>query len=592
MKKYLFFAAAVAITACTNDTLIDDTKVPDTKEVAIGFGSDLNKMTRAENSTGELGEGLENYHQTMRIWGYKNIKNNGADTYKSTPVFDATNTADLYANSVATWSVYASNDDPFNKVGTSFGGGDWVYSPVRYWDKTATNYDFHAAAPDKDFASTPASIAWVWNQTMADASTWDKDAADGKGAGYFTLGTHTTGATATGSGFTLAGESLPINSAVATQTYDVFGKGTTKDVDLMIADDVNTENPLLHTSTNNPRVDFRFNHILSRLNIGVKTTVTHVPAVAASGTPETGKVILESVKVFNLKNSGAFDESLVSGEDLAKGTANRWVKGEPTYNNGAATPTTVGIGYPNTEVPAITSITPNGLLISDKIEEDAVSTDSPEMLAIDYKYVFQGLIIPQKVEWKKLAIDGSDVDTDKDIYLEIKYNIDGEDFTAVYNLADVFTANIQYKDSKDHAAVKETVNGHIFTDGTSFYTKDSGDALSNDLIAKFDGTNYYAVNGTTQIYLKDGYFYEDEDFNTQLTNQPQYFVVCTNTGTATTLTPVPAMRAEVGTDAEKSITFCEGWQNNLKINISPVAILFDAEVYKWADKEDATVTVE
>ena len=140
MKKYLFFAAAVAITACTNDTLIDDTRVPDTKEVAIGFGSDINKLvkTRAENSTATDTKGLENYHYTFRIWGYKNIKNAPAtpQTYTSTAVFDgtysSTATDSKYENSIATWSPVANNTDPFNHDETLFDGGDQVAIEFSY----------------------------------------------------------------------------------------------------------------------------------------------------------------------------------------------------------------------------------------------------------------------------------------------------------------------------------------------------------------------------------------------------------------------------------------------------------------------------
>ena len=90
MKKYLFIAAAATLAACTQDTLIDESRVPEAKDAAIGFGSDLNKMTRAENSTGELDAGLEKYHQDFRVWGFKNIKNTDGSTYTSIPVFNAT----------------------------------------------------------------------------------------------------------------------------------------------------------------------------------------------------------------------------------------------------------------------------------------------------------------------------------------------------------------------------------------------------------------------------------------------------------------------------------------------------------------------
>ena len=41
----------------------------------------------------------------------------------------------------------------------------------------------------------------------------------------------------------------------------------------------------------------------------------------------------------------------------------------------------------------------------------------------------------------------------------------------------------------------------------------------------------------------------------------------------------------------ESLNFCEGWQNTLNIKIDADAIVFDAEVYEWKDKEHPDVTI-
>lgn len=41
-----------------------------------------------------------------------------------------------------------------------------------------------------------------------------------------------------------------------------------------------------------------------------------------------------------------------------------------------------------------------------------------------------------------------------------------------------------------------------------------------------------------------------------------------------------------------NVKFCEGWQNNLTINIGMAEINFDAQVYEWANKESGTFDVE
>lgn len=542
MKKIFIFAAAAAMLAsCSQDVLTDINSVSNDEKV-IGFSTWANKVTRAENSGAENKSALEKYHQTMRIWGYKNIMNLGRENYTSTPVFDATNGSTLYANSVATWS--GDNVDPFTD-------DDWVYSPLRYWDKTATNYDFHAASPDKDF--NDAVIDWNWIQEMADASPWNSVTADAKGAGHFALAS-----------FTLNGESLPINKEVTGQTGDVFGKGTTKDVDLMIAEDV-TEYTNFPTTSH---VHFDFDHILSRLNIGVRTTVPY------NTTNGTGVVILKTVKVFNLKNSGAFDESKDKDATLAAGTVARWTSTGSTYT----------VGYPNTEVPELTNTNANGLCLSMDLAEGAVSASSPALPFADYKYVFQGLILPQEVTYKKLAVDGSDLTADSDIYLEITYNIDGENFRAVYGLADIFTSNIQYKDAQGRAAYKtDTEGSYVFSsDGTNYFNA-TGGQYGNDKIVYFNkGNNTYSTINDAPLHKG-----ADNKLYTESEAVYPYDVVILRDAN---LNKVPVMSSEV--EGAKNVKFCEGWQNNLMITIDPKAILFDADVYEWDTYLEATEVVE
>lgn len=47
-----------------------------------------------------------------------------------------------------------------------------------------------------------------------------------------------------------------------------------------------------------------------------------------------------------------------------------------------------------------------------------------------------------------------------------------------------------------------------------------------------------------------------------------------------------------GAESDESIKFCEGWQNNLTINIGMAEINFDAQVYEWVNKETGSFDVE
>lgn len=550
-KSFMLIAAAAAMfAACQQEDVVIDQS--SNLEKAIGFTTYTPSVTRAENSSATKTFGLENYYNQFRVWGYKNIKDNngtsGTVSYTSTAVFAGADTKD-----VVTF-------DGTLTTGT-FKDYQWKYSPVRYWDKTATNYDFYAYTP-----ATLASDYGTWGYT--DQNQDYVNAPTTKEPSYFTL-----------KDAQVTGESLPINNKVTGQT-DVNEDKKADDAfvidqDYMIATDIHE-----YKAYANP-VNFHFNHILSRLNIGVKTTVEY------DATNLSGMVVLESVKVFNLTNNGNFNESLKSGADLAKGTVARWVDSSVT-----ATTVEGGIGYPNNQVPAmgntVAGETVQGLWISNALGANYIGS-SPAMAADEYKYVFQGLIIPQTVEWKHLAEDGSDLTASTDVYVEIKYNIDGEEFRAIYNLADIFTSNIHFKDSKGHTAYKTwNPDVDVYMDNSSkFYLKDSETALSDGAVIMFDGTNYYKANGTTQIY-KDGsgIFYSDAacTAGNELDPQPSYFLKIEKGAM------VPVVLSDFADT--KDLNFNEGWQNTLNITISPVAILFDADVYEWVTDKEADVTVK
>ena len=540
----LIAAAAAMFAACQQEDVIIDQS--SNLEKAIGFTTYTPSVTRAENSSATKTFGLENYYNQFRVWGYKNIKNpsTASTAYTSTQVFAGTDAKD-----VVTF-------DGTLTTGT-FKDYQWKYSPVRYWDKTATNYDF--------YAYTPATLAsgygaWAYKDQNADYVN-DTATPKTKTPSYFTL-----------ENAKVTGESLPINNKVTGQTdvnTDKKADDAFKiDQDYMIADDIHG-----WKGYNNP-VNFHFNHILSRLNIGVKTTVEY------DNTNGSGLVVLESVKVFNLTSNGNFDESLKSGTDLSKGTAARWGAATTT-----ATKFTDGIGYPNTQVPAkqnsVAGNTVNGLFISNDFAAEVFDGVNPAMDADEYKYVFQGLIIPQTVEWEHLAEDGSDLDKDNDVYVEIKYNIDGEEFRAIYNLADVFTANIRYTDAQGRKACKTTDGGvYVYVDESGKYYDASGNLLNT--IVYTDRSVFKASDGT-YLYVNDGKLYKNSDFTDEVV--PEAYILFGADGKV-----VPVMRSEIS--GSQSIAFNEGWQNTLNITISPVAILFDADVYEWVTNEEADVTVQ
>ena len=538
MKKYFIFAAAaVTFAACTSDTLIDDSKVADTKDVAIGFGTGMNNMTRAENSSAAIGAALENYHPAFGVWGYKTVGD--GDEQK------------VFNDQKCTWTT--GGTQPFTTA------GDWVYSPIRYWDKTAL-YDFYAYAPSSEnFAIVTTSAPH-----------------------YLTL-----------SSFTVDGKSLAQNTTPtgqftpASTVYDLFGKDNENNKDLMIADDV------IDASYIPQRVQLNFNHILSRLNINIKTNIPEYVAADNTTTPATpasgATVTLNSIQIKNMNSTGAFDESKAnnstSSPKLNEGTDARW-----TWET--ATKYTFGVTFDE-----------NGKATkTEYVAEAAAPVDGNNVIATTDKYFYQGLIMPQTVECENVPLDGTLPTSASDFttpYLVIDYTIkysetESETNVAYYNLATVMSNGFaQYADVNGNLAFK-TANPdvYLFQDpSNNWYTENSTTSLDDGVVAMFNGTEYYDKTGATRIYKGDGTtgsvdkFYSDATCQTEITT-PTYFLTIEHNA----LVPVTKAEADVKagtTGAAKDLcdfTFCEGWQNNLTITIAPLAILFDANVYKWADR--------
>lgn len=388
MRKNLFFIAATAliIAGCAENKMRTDIQ---DDQATIGFSTITNKLTRAENSSASINGNLETYNTTFKVWGYKEV------TGVESAVLGAVtaNNATTYPGQLV---EYTSN----NK---------WEYTPVRFWDKSATLYKFYAASPSRD--------DWDWDNTTKKVSI-----ADFSITGYNSV----TGAPATS-----VNAAKVLTSALTTE-------------DLMISTDITD----YKTYTSTP-VNLSFNHILSRLNIGVRK----------ADILNDFTVYLKSVKVFNMKSNGSFNEGTtlnnggengaaqdingdteINAEDeaylLSQGTVRRW--------SDATTPATFtgGVGY-----------TPASDL-------EITSTETSN----NYQYVYEGLAIPQTVAYSKtvlvnedvtgvssyIIINGSNATTSSAPYIVIEYEIGKtennvytkhDDYKYYYNLADVFNGD-------------------------------------------------------------------------------------------------------------------------------------------------------
>ena len=350
MRKNIFILATVALFAsCSNTDSLKEIVTPDEE---IGFATFTSKQTRgttadeaSENNGSTTVNVLENYNTTFKVWGSKFI---GTD---ETRIFGTNGKGDIVS--------WISSDSK------------WTYSPVRFWDKSATSYSFYAASPSK--------YNWGWDNTNKTISL-DNFAVSG-----------TNRVTATDANSTAAfGVSTTIN-ADAIMSKD--------DEDLMISNDVTN-----YKTYTNANVNLHFNHILSRLNIGVrKATIL-----------DDFEVRLKSIMVYNMKSNGKFDEH--ENAAVSSGTIARWVA-----PSGTQTKFTNGVGYKFDNATDFLEVT---------------STESAQTAT--YQYVYQGLVIPQAVAYNptvevnnytanqtpaQFRLDGQDKGASANPYIMIKYEI-------------------------------------------------------------------------------------------------------------------------------------------------------------------------
>ena len=361
-------ATAAIVASCSSTDSLKEINTPDE---AIGFSTLTGKLTRAENSSASETDALETYNTTFKVWGSKYFP----DNYKLPA------DADEFPDEERVFGI-----DNVGEVVTH-DGSKWTYSPLRFWDRSASNYSFFAAAP--------SGKSWTWDNATKKLSL---------------------------SNFAISG----YNSVTGTPATEV-------DVDKVLTQNLDTEDLMISTDITGydtyttAAVNLHFNHILSRLNIGVRK----------SSDLDAYDVKLNSIKVFNMKSNGTFDESLAESTTLSNGTIARWATAPTT----PATFTT-GVGYE----PA------SALLV----------TSTATTVTTYYQYVYEGLAIPQEVAYNQTVsvkeytdaadktnlfkLDGSNATASSAPYIVIDYEIwtTGNDAAKIdgykyyYNLADVF----------------------------------------------------------------------------------------------------------------------------------------------------------
>ena len=381
-KSYLMIAAAASLLAAcsSNDTVKE---VIDSNGPKIDFATFAQKATRAtENSSQTYSLNLEDHHNTFQVWGFKN-------TSADAVFFDETVTHQD-ANATATPPIAEG----------------WTYVNNRYWDKNATDYYYYACAPSS--ATTPFVFNGVSTTNTSAAAIAASKASQPDG--YFTIPTAYSTVGENVSAFAKSTADPKVASATKIESWTAAG--ATTDVDLMIADVCHLSGAALTTAYTNP-VQLNFIHILSRLNITVKTASGKG---FYPGTDTGDKIVVNNITIGHMNNSGTFSENTAITPDdatddeaalLAAGTYKRWTtSGDYEYS--------YDLTY--------------------DVDQTA-------------KYVIETLMLPQALGLETITPDGTEVigGNETKPYLYINYTIwnngktAGQTYEGYYNLATILT---------------------------------------------------------------------------------------------------------------------------------------------------------
>lgn len=366
MKKsfIIIAAAAISFAACSDVESMKDVNNNESDNNAISFSTFTSKQTRAaENSTALYKWAFINNHDDFQVWGYKDIAPESA-------VFEATKVS---VTGDASATIY-------------------TYDTLRFWDKTAENYHFYAAAPAMPTGDNPA---WKWTFVSTDITS-----ANTLNKGYF----KTTSV--------LTGVNLKNQAEVGpSATLSDYFKGQA-DIDKLIAAPCDFAKSR-YAKPNPEVVQLNFNHILSKLNITVR-----------KGTNISNDLYVVKLKRFEVKDMQAKGDFSEETTAVATGTNTRW----STAN------------YTDSKVDYVALTNVNSL-------KNAQNNNEPELAVTNSdQYIVESLVIPQDIDYKKVALDGKEdgdieaVTTNSKPYFVITYTINDEVFTAYYNLAAAFGA--------------------------------------------------------------------------------------------------------------------------------------------------------
>ena len=436
-KSYIIIAAAAAMfAACADNDSLKEIKNQEGKNTnsAINFAIGSEKLTRgdnaAENSNALYTWTFYQHQSDFEVWGYKIVD--------------------------PTYAVFGATNGAGTKVTVTEDQGSYEYSyatatePLRFWDKTSLNYQFYAASP--------ANANWTFKYTGASTTTY--------GTGSFETTAALNGVNLQST--TNGGATADLKNTFKSAT---LADGTTKDIDKMIAAPCQVDQ-VSYNKPNPDAVNLNFIHILSKLNVTIKTDLSSIYQVK-----------LLEFEVKNMPGKGNFTEATAVADHTKKNS--RWNLNGYTYND---------------KIDYLTGLTSGS----------AIDVTSAK------KYIVESLVIPQDINYERVALDGKHHDeVDQQAVLFDNYEeyaqatpieaLTEEQFNAIKNNASASdadkakitkipanqvdeydaVANSDTHSSEPYFMIKYSINGEVFT---AFY----------NLVAAFNGLTNNETDFTTQ----------------------------------------------------------------------------------------------
>lgn len=166
MKKYFFYAAAVALAGCTSNGYLGDEMIGDARSQFISFGGNVGAITRAAQTPAESAISLGNQ---FFVYGIKNEL-----AYGKEEATDGNTVFDNYRVTYTANSAYTtqSNTKDWEYVGNTDYNGTTVQT-IKYWDYNASDYTFYALSAKPEDLTSPAKVSFTKTTSGAN-DVWQK----------------------------------------------------------------------------------------------------------------------------------------------------------------------------------------------------------------------------------------------------------------------------------------------------------------------------------------------------------------------------------------------------------------------------------